>query len=96
MKIIKKKDGEKEWTNFLDFEKGTQINDFDVFKDFIAIYVKLPGGQSQILVYDIASDTARAIEPSEQPGELGEIEPGLNQDYDTGHMRFSYTSPFVF
>lgn len=44
MKILKRQDNQTEWTELLPFqEQDLVINDFDGFKDFVAIYCKRNG-----------------------------------------------------
>lgn len=55
------------------------ITELDVFKDFFAIYCKR-NGRPEILIQDLDTNEFHSIDVDE---EVGEILPGLNQDYDS-------------
>lgn len=71
--------------------EGFIINEFDGFKDFIAIYIKNQG-RPEILIQDLNTNQFDSIKVDD----VGEIIPGLNQDYETDTLRYQFTSPFVY
>jgi len=71
--------------------EGFIINEFDGFKDFIAIYIKNQG-RPEILIQDLNTQSFSTI----PAGDVGEIYPGLNQDYESQSIRYTYSSPFVY
>ena len=79
------------WEDLVHSTEGFIINEFDGFKDFIAIYIKNQG-RPEILIQDLNTKTFTNIEA----GDVGEIYPGLNQDYESTSIRYSYSSPFIY
>ena len=68
------------------------ITEFDAFKDFLAIYCK-KNGVPEILVQD--NDT-KQFNTVSVDNDIGEILPGLNQDYDSQALTFMFSSPFIY
>lgn len=69
-------DSGNKWEDLLNQSKGQEgfiINEFDGFKDFIAIYVKNQG-KPEILVMDLETKAFNSISVDD----VGEIIPGLN------------------
>lgn len=71
--------------------EGFIINEFDGFKDFIAIYIKNQG-RPEIIIQDLNTKAFTNISVDD----VGEITPGLNQDYESDSLRYSYSSPFTY
>jgi protease II len=61
------------WVDLLKSTEGYIINEFDGFKDFIAIYIKNQG-RPEILIQDLNTKTFTTINTED----VGEIMPGLN------------------
>ena len=68
------------------------ITEFDGFRDFIAIYCKL-NGVPKVIVQDLNSKEFNTISVD---NDIGEILPGLNQDYESLGLNFMFASPFVY
>ena len=81
--------GQDKWTDLIVPKEGQVIEEFDAFIDFIAVYTKTLG-VSEILIYDINSDTIESIKMD------GVIAPWINQNYIQDTLRFSFTSPLVY
>ncbi len=93
MKLLKCADDSCEWTDLLPFkEQSLVISEFDAFKDFLAIYCKR-NGVPEIVIQDLGSLTLKTVSVD---SEVGEILPGLNSDYESMSLNFTFTSPFVF
>lgn len=69
------------------------ISEFDCFQDFIAVYVRM-NNRPQIIVQDLDSLEFKTIEVND--GDIGEIEPMLNQEYARSTLRFAFSSPFIY
>ena len=61
------------WTDLVQSTEGFIINEFDGFKDFIAIYIKNQG-RPEILIQDLNTKAFTTISADD----VGEIMPGLN------------------
>lgn len=81
----------KKWEDIITSSEGFIINDFDGFKDFIAIYIKNQG-RPEIVIQDLDTKKFTNINMND----VGEIYPGLNADYTSQELNFIYTSPFVY
>lgn len=68
------------------------IGEFDGFKDFFAIYCKR-NGIPEIVIQDFDSNEFTSITVDNQ---VGEIQPGLNSDYNSSELNFFFRSPFVY
>ena len=68
------------------------ITEFDGFKDFIAIYCKR-AGVPEICIQDLENKKFQSITVD---NDVGEILPGLNQDYNSSQLNFMFSSPFVY
>ena len=68
------------------------ITELDVFKDFFALYCK-KNGRPEIMIYDLDKREFQSIDVDE---DVGEILPGLNQDYDSKQLSFMFSSPFIY
>lgn len=81
----------EKWEDLVQSTDGFIISEFDGFKDFIAIYIKNQG-RPEILIQDLNTKSFTSISSDD----VGEITPGLNQDYDSSSLRYSFSSPFVY
>lgn len=79
------------WEDLIHSNEGFVIAEFDCFKDFLVVYIKNQG-RPELLVQDLTTREFTSISLDD----VGEIHPGLNQDYDTKSLRFSYSSPFTY
>ena len=68
------------------------VREFDGFKDFFAIYCKRQGVPS-IVIQDFASGELSEFTVE---GQVGEISPGLNSNYESKELHFFFQSPFVY
>ena len=76
--------GEKDGGGFI-------INEFDGFKDFIAIYIKNQG-RPEILIQDLDTKEFNTIKMED----VGEVVPALNQDYEQKTLRYTFSNPFIY
>jgi len=86
---------DREWENLLDPKIARDellITEFDPFKDFLAIYCKR-NGRPEVIVQDLDSKKYSIISMN---NDVGTIQAGMNQDYDTKMLNFNYQSPFVY
>jgi len=84
-----------QWRDYLDLQESTDdlvITEFDSFENFIAIYCKR-NGKPEILIQDLDSKTFDSVDIE---NDVGEIHPGINQDYKANELTFTYESPFVY
>jgi protease II len=93
VKIQTLQDGATEWKDLLPLNDPTiTVREFDGFKDFFAIYCKRQGVPS-IVIQDFASGEFSEFTVD---GQVGEISPGLNSNYDSKELHFFFQSPFVY
>lgn len=85
----------KQWLNMLDpgDDDTMVISEFDCFKDFIAVYVRHKN-KPKIIVQDLDSKEFSDLKVND--GDIGEITPMLNQNYDTDRLRFMFNNPFIY
>ena len=71
----------EEWVDLLapGHDDSLVISEFDCFEDFIAIYVR-HNNRPKIIVQDLKTQKLKEIEVNN--GDIGEIEPMLNQNYN--------------
>lgn len=69
------------------------ISEFDCFENFIAVYVK-ENNRPKIIIQDLETKEFNVIEINN--GDVGEISPMLNQEYQKDTLRFMFSSPFVY
>jgi oligopeptidase B len=84
-----------QWRDYLDLYESTDdlvITEFDSFENFIAIYCKR-NGKPEILIQDLDTKTFDSVNIDQ---DVGEIHPGINQDYNAQELTFTYESPFVY
>ena len=62
------------------------ISEFDAFKDFVAVYCKRKG-VPEIVIQDLSTLSTKTIHVD---SEVGEILPGLNSDYESSSLSFSF------
>lgn len=70
-----------------------KIKEFQCFEKFIAIFVE-ERGIPKIFSYDIATEKFDIVEVG--GGDPGIFTPMKNPDFNQTHVRFNFTSPFVF
>lgn len=99
VKIYKLKDsdiqrGPDAWEIFIEPSPTQTIQDFDAFHDFVAVYLT-SGGESnnEILIYDLNTDKASTLDIEER---IGEVTPGINQNYHEHRFTFTISSPTVY
>ncbi len=62
MKLLKCQDNQTEWVDLLPFQdQSLVINEFDAFKDFLAIYCKR-NGKPEIVVQDLSMMSLKTID----------------------------------
>ena len=86
--------GSQAWTTFIKPGSEQVIEDFDAFKDFIAVY--LSNGiecNCEILILDLNTQEYNKIRVDDK---IGEITPAINQNYEESRLRFTFTSPLVY
>ena len=74
-------------------EDSLIISEFDCFEKFIAVYVR-QNNRPKVIIQDLESKEFHVVEVN--GGDVGEIHPMLNQDYNQEHLRFCFSSPFVY
>ena len=95
-KIVKllDKDIEKGIKSSIDFivpKENQIIEEFDALHDFVAVYLKTQG-IAEVLIHDLNDGKKKTIRID---GDVGEISPGINQNYHSKTLRFTHTSPIV-
>lgn len=92
---LPQKGREEKWEDLLTpgSDDSLIISEFDCFEDFIAVYVRL-NNRPKIIVQDLDSREFKTIDVNE--GDIGEIDPMLNQDYKAKVLRFAFSSPFIY
>lgn len=75
------------WVNLLSTEEKDPliIEDFNCFSTFIAIYVR-ENNKPKIIIQDLDSQEFHVVEVN--GGDIGEISPMLNQEYEQDDLRF--------
>ena len=73
-------------------DNETEIEDIDVMKEYCAIFER-KRGKPQIRVFQ--HDNPENIHHIPLPEEIGNVLPGINQDYDGKHLRITMTSPLA-
>ena len=85
----------REWKTILKPTDTLVISEFECFDSFIAVYAT-ELGRPQVIIKDLndMSKPNHVVRVNE--GDIGEIEPMLNQEYNQTHLRFLFSSPFVY
>jgi oligopeptidase B len=84
--------GVEKWETFITPKSNQVIEDFDAFHDFVAVYLKTQG-IAEILICDINTGKQHTIGID---GEIGEIAPAINQNYNESRLRFTFTSSTIY
>lgn len=75
------------------FDGELIISDFDCFKDFIAVYVKV-NNRPQIIVQDLNTKKLHSVQVND--GDIGNIQSMMNNQYEVNSFRFLFSSPFIY
>eukprot|EP00943_MAST-04B_sp_MAST-4B-sp1_P002972 g2972.t1 len=83
----------KNWKDIdVDVDDDTEIEDIDVFKEYCAIFER-KRGKPQIRVFQ--NSNPENIKNVKLPELVGNVLPGINQDYDGTSLRMTMDSPLV-
>jgi oligopeptidase B len=84
--------GKYGWQEFVKPQEDQIIDEFDSFESFVAVYLR-SCGVSKILICDLDKNTFNLIGVGD---EVGEITPGVNQNYKENKIRFTFSSAYVY
>eukprot|EP00826_Nyctotherus_ovalis_P054029 TRINITY_DN7056_c0_g4_i1.p1 TRINITY_DN7056_c0_g4~~TRINITY_DN7056_c0_g4_i1.p1 ORF type:complete len:420 (+),score=78.21 TRINITY_DN7056_c0_g4_i1:845-2104(+) len=79
------------WEEVYKLKDDTVLEHYDIFKDYIVLYV-LTQGVPSLLVYDL---NTRLISEVKFTSDIGEIYPAANDIYASNTAQFKFSSPFV-
>ncbi|CAG8749938.1 2437_t:CDS:2, partial [Acaulospora morrowiae] len=83
--------GKRYWETILTVKETEKIEDVEIFRNFAVIFAKREG-LPVILCYNLWTSEIHQIE---LPIKYCTISPGINNNYDTDTVRFTYSSPFT-
>ncbi len=81
----------RHWTEYIPHSDSVKIDGVEIFKDFMAVYVRRDG-LKQIRVFDLKSGESHYLE---FPEEVYTYRAGKNKDFDSRTLRFTYSSPIT-
>lgn len=79
---------------FVDSKPGQIVEEVDMFNDYLAIYQRVEG-IPKVLIYQLSTGSFTEVELKHKD-KVYAISPGINMDYNTETLRFTYSSPVVY
>ena len=80
------------WEKVYELKENTVLEHYDVFRDYIVLYVTEQGVPS-ILVYDVNNKSIYEVKFCK---DIGEVYPATNDIYEANTIKFKVSSPFVY